>query len=377
MGQVNWDKILYVDPSKIKKISRINFDIKSHPYVLDGDWDRNYFNFDDSIIFKSINDLIVNNVKWKDTELYFHMIKNINNGIPQWYCKTESDLIKREQEIIELYSIIKDEGIKPQIDLDSNRLDRFLTEDMITDDIYVAIDRNGEFIFCNNGTHRLSIAKILGLKSVPVKVYVRHKLWEDYRDYIFTMCNNFWKGKTYQPLPHPDFDELVPMWSDERYKIIKSNKFEDSKSIVDIGSLFGHICYRSELDGMDATAVENDKTFLGVMKHLKSSYDMKFRVFDDNVFNLDNRNYDIIVALNIFHHFLKTEEEFNKLIDFLQSLTFKEMFIQFHDINEPQMVGAYVNYNHQEFAKFIMENTKKENFICVGEERDRKIYKIY
>ena len=51
----------------------------------------------------------------------------------------------------------------------------------------------------------------------------------------------------------------------------------------------------------------------------------------------------LIVAFNIFHHFLKTEDLYNKLRNFLNSIKFKELFIQVHSINESQMKSAFLN----------------------------------
>lgn len=51
----------------------------------------------------------------------------------------------------------------------------------IEGEISIHIGRNGELIF-HDGRNRLSIAKILGLDSIPVVVLVRHKQWQDTRD---------------------------------------------------------------------------------------------------------------------------------------------------------------------------------------------------
>ena len=53
------------------------------------------------------------------------------------------------------------------------------------------------------------------------------------------------------------------------------------------------------------------------------------------------------------------------------------MFIQFHETDEKQMTQSYKNYNNTEFLEFILKTTNKNNFEYVGEERQRKIYKIF
>ena len=105
---------------------------------------------------------------------------------------------------------------------------------------------------------------------------------------------------------------------------------------------------------------------------------MKYRIFSDSIFNLDDKSHEIVIAFNIFQCFLKTEELYAKLIKLLNELDYKEMFIQFHNKNETQLIGAYKNYSEEEFAKFIINNSKnKTSFEYIGTENSREIYKIY
>ena len=46
----------------------------------------------------------------------------------------------------------------------------------IPDDILIDVSRDGELLFVD-GRHRLSIAKILGIDKIPVRVLVRHEKW--------------------------------------------------------------------------------------------------------------------------------------------------------------------------------------------------------
>ena len=245
------------------------------------------------------------------------------------------------------------------------------------DDLMVAIDRNGNPLFVQNGSHRLSICKILGIKKIPVRIYVRHTEWEKTRDYIFNECNKFWSGKTYQQIPHPDFDEIETMCSDVRFDIIKNNtSLPIGSTLVDIGSLFGNICYQAELEGFNCTAIEIDNKYLNVMRRLHKSYEMNYKIIEESFFDVEF-DFDIIVAFNIFHHFLKTEDLYNKLRNFLNSIKFKELFIQVHSINESQMKSAFLNLTPEEFINFIKTETNKNEVEYLYELNGRKIYKIY
>jgi hypothetical protein len=376
---MNTEKTIYVPTDKIKKISlSTNFDIK-YPYQEDGgDWDvSNLVDFEDGIIYKSICD-IVHKKEWKETPLYSHIFKNMQNGNPKWDCDTAEKCVQRGKYLLDLYDDIKNIGnIVLRGDLAKYKL-KSKSSFGKNDCIQVAIGRNGQILFASNGSHRLSIAKILGIPTVPVMVCRRHVEWEKYRTKVDGICKKRWEGKTYQKMFHPDLQFVDEMHADDRYDILKTNTNLKNATLLDIGSLFGYICYRGEMDGFDCTAVELVRDFLDVMKNMKAGMDMKFNILSQSIFNTENINYDIIVAFNIFHHFIKTEELHSKLIELLGRMEYKEMFVQFHKTREAQMKDSYKNYNPEEFAKFILTHSKnKSSYKYVGISNGREIYKIF
>ena len=58
--------------------------------------------------------------------------------------------------------------------------------------IYVHIGRVGEIIYTSNGNHRLYMAMVLGIEKIPVRVWVRHRLWQEVRERVI--------GRDYQDL---------------------------------------------------------------------------------------------------------------------------------------------------------------------------------
>lgn len=379
---MNNDKIIYVPTDKIKKISVDTFfDISKPPMVDGGDWDINNLKDIEKefIVYTSLYKLINGEAEWEDTELYQYMVDYLHKGKPQWGCDTLEKCKNRKEYLLNLYEDIKNIGrIISREELKNKKGIRSKRSFMENDYIQVAIGRFGQILFAQNGSHRLCISKILGFKFVPVKVCRRHIEWENYRKHVFNVCNENWNGKTYQTLPHPDFDEIVPIHNDYRYDMVFDNTLLRNVKLLDIGSLFGNICYQAECDGFKCTAVEPSKIFSDVMKKLHAAMDMKYKIVESSVFALDDKKHDIIVAFNIFHHFLKSETMYNNLKKLLNELEYKEMFIEMHTRSEKQMIGAYKNYGEEEFCRFIIENSKnKSNFECVGKENDRKIYKIY
>lgn len=89
------------------------------------------------------------------------------------------------------------------------------------------------------------------------------------------------------------------------------------------------------------------------------------------------KKYDVIIALSIFHHFIKEEKIFKKFIEFLKTLKGKELFFEPHNPDEPQMREAYMNFDNDEFAEFIIQNSSFATIERIGfSEYGRPIYKI-
>jgi len=69
-------------------------------------------------------------------------------------------------------------------------------------EITVLIGRDGQLVL-HDGAHRLTIAWILGLDTIPVNVLIRHERWQQIRDMI---TNQETDSKKYST--HPDLNEL-------------------------------------------------------------------------------------------------------------------------------------------------------------------------
>lgn len=372
----NFEKFIYIDACDITHIAESIYYDSRDPLcrIQSGEWDLQFISpIEDSVIYKSMYDMFVNSKQWGATQLYKIIEKPIINNTSDylWNCSNIPLLNKRGEHLYKLYNSIKENGIlkhelvkKPQ--------------DIFDDEIMIALDRNGRPLSVRNGNHRLAIAKILNVKNIPVKVYRRHELWENTRKSIFGLCDKLWHGKTYHPIPHPDFGEIKYIWSENRYNLFKQNtESKAGDKLLDIGSLFGYMCYRAERDGYNCTACEIDEKYLNVMEKLHDACCLKYNIIKKSFLDLESVEYDVIFAFNILHHFLKTQTHFDRLTSFLKRCKFKELYLQCHDVTESQMINAYKNFTPEEFAKFICESTGKQNYIFIGEESSRKIYKIF
>lgn len=148
--------------------------------------------------YKSIKQHFEDGIPWESTEEYQIGLRKIENsdysfGVSSWGpCKSVDDLNRRFAAIDRLYEQIRRYGYRTQAELLSDKADE-MVEDLKKDlysppelkEIAVYIDRDGEFLW-KEGIHRLAIAQVLDIEKIPVYVYVRHQLWQDFRDELYS-----------------------------------------------------------------------------------------------------------------------------------------------------------------------------------------------
>jgi len=181
---------LWIDPEKIKHNSRHVVDVDNEHYchVLGGDWDLELSDFrdDKSDWYEFLEKRFDKDKKWEELEMYDKILEKIDTKGHYWHsCKSEEDVKKRCKRLDSLFDDIKNSGYltNKEIWLEKDRTK------IKPDDIAVNIGRNGEFIY-ENSKHRLSIALILELEKIPVRIVVRHEKWQKKRDKIAKLDSN-------------------------------------------------------------------------------------------------------------------------------------------------------------------------------------------
>jgi len=174
-------KIIYINPNKIKYESGTNHrSILGRVYFGEEDMQGNMFNRNTR--YKAMRSVFINGKSWKDTEMYKKDIEKIKkNSHPKF--DSESDWQEYTEALEDLYNNIKQSGLKSQRELYNSKKTFIDTKNdykcfKIHDEIPVDICKDGEMVRSSGGTHRLSIAKILNIQSVPVVVKERHNQWE-------------------------------------------------------------------------------------------------------------------------------------------------------------------------------------------------------
>ena len=171
----DFDRIYWVNPDKIIYCTLKEFNpFKYDGLVLDDEWDRMGKKFNELDVFIAFKEHFIDEIDWRHTQFYKNTVSEINRKLLYWGCESERDFLERCLKLDGLFKMIKNNGYQTQGELQKgfwgiNRID----------EISVNIARNGDLLF-NNGAHRLSIAKLLKLNKVPIRVTVCHK-----------KCNNF------------------------------------------------------------------------------------------------------------------------------------------------------------------------------------------
>jgi hypothetical protein len=87
--------------------------------------------------------------------------------------------------------------------------------------------------------------------------------------------------------------------------------------------------------------------------------------------------FDVVLALNIFHHFLKTKKSFSQLKDLLENLEVDELFFEPHRYEDGQMKDAYVNYTEAEFVDFLLRHLSLRKSEAIYTARNgRTVFKL-
>jgi len=185
--------VIYVSPKKIK-YSSANNPIKKNekrnliPRVVGGNWDQETTPFEELPVYKACKARFLEGKNWNDTQRYQDMenVFNIEDTVGGVSSPKERENYFRNLE--KLYKDIKENGYRSQRDMPLDKQDFHVHRKMVVDrylgetnEVQINIDRDGNFLF-HDGRHRLSIAKILNIEKIPVRIYVRHQKWQEKRN---------------------------------------------------------------------------------------------------------------------------------------------------------------------------------------------------
>jgi len=173
--------------------------------------------------------------------------------------------------------------------------------------------------------------------------------------------------------------------SERRIKTISARAIKDHLGkkkgvMLDIGANVGFFCHKFEDLGYYCYAIERDPATFRILEKVKIAENKKFEVINKSIFEVEfikNVKFDVVLALNIFHHFLKRKTDYLRLKDLLRNLETAELFFEPHLYHEDQMREAYVNYTETEFIDFILSHTSlNKSELIYTAKNGRHVFKL-
>lgn len=201
-------KTIWVNPDQIKWIVSDFPSRKDRGKIQDGNWDRktdSRIRFRDSPKYKAVKLRFDYQMSWEETGIYDHLLKRIESEGSVDGCRSKEDLIQRYNEVDKLYSDITQNGYKSQLELGQAPPDKPAIGEPA-----VNIGRDGRIFFGGTGGwHRVSIAKIADIESIPVQVLVRHHEWQHKREAYHEYMTNVDDSLPIS-IDHPDMTDINP-----------------------------------------------------------------------------------------------------------------------------------------------------------------------
>lgn len=161
---------LLVDPTEIEyRIGERNIPDDAPPYgIIEGDWDLQKSHWKDGFFFGLI-ERFEEGKQWEDTIYYQTCADKLKKGESVGVLDTPQTITRFKNYLTELDELYKN--------IEQHGYDK-------SSEITVNIGRGGEWLI-RSGNHRFTIARIVGIKEVPVLIKYRHKRWQDLREDIY------------------------------------------------------------------------------------------------------------------------------------------------------------------------------------------------
>lgn len=347
-------------------LGKINFVVNNYQAndmsKLPNEWDLvpNITRIEDTNEFQLIKKHFTDNVDWKEINEYKYFRNLLSNNQKILNCSNEQEFITYLKSLDDSFQkLMRDESTSLHYGFK------------------VGVGRFGEFMLLDD-IFLISLFIIISIKKIPIEVVLRHPLWIKFSSEFLRFQSVH--GELYQPLIHPDL-RFESSYTDQRFLIIQENLAITNGALLDIGANLAYFCHKFEDLGFDCYAVEIRPSNVHYMKKLRDIEGKKFKIINKSIFDLNLKlDFDIVLALNIFHHFLREKELYQNLIEFLDRLKLKTMYFQPHDPSEKIMRNAYVNYDNEQFVRFIIKYSCLNKFELINKQSDgrsRPIYKIF
>jgi len=184
-----WSRRSVVKPNVVYRMApdeilwkRTLDDSQFSPGIHAGEWDNQRIKFEDDTFYRSAVAFFEEGVSWDETDKYK---KKFQNG------RSNKELAEYFEYYEKIYADMRDNGYDKRYP------------------VKVAIGRDGDYILWG-GKHRLSLAKLVGIEQIPVKVVIRHEQWQNIRhDYVKSKKGSDTNTIVSKHQDHPDIKNTI------------------------------------------------------------------------------------------------------------------------------------------------------------------------
>jgi len=193
--------LLSIAPDQINHVPEKKIGSTFECSIRGGTWDCELNPLEENLFYRSFKTHIERGIDWRETDYYPAVLKKVRSGKGWKNCSNQTEVLEKLETYDRLYEHIAEYGYKTQRALRLGEPDGEYELDIKYyppefDEITVDVGRDGTLIW-HSGLHRLTIARLLEIESVPVRIRVRHAEWQQTRDTV-------WNDPRRSAAAHPD-----------------------------------------------------------------------------------------------------------------------------------------------------------------------------
>jgi hypothetical protein len=238
--------------------------------------------------------------------------------------------------------------------------------------IALAIGREGNPLILR-GAEWAALAGLRGCKAVPVRIAFVHPQWQRFRKAVMNYAE-LHQGKIYQRITHPDLGRVPSIHGDERLALLSELLPVQRGALLDIGAHWGYFCHGFERLGFQCHAVDHSSKNAFFMQRIRRAMQRSFSAWEGSVFDYPPAtHFSVVLALNIFHHFLKQEQSYENLKLLLKRLSMDCLFFEPHRPEEFTRQQVFKNLQPDEFAAFIAGEAGMAKIERIGAANDQRL----
>ncbi len=234
------------------------------------------------------------------------------------------------------------------------------------DGVSLAIGPDGQLV-CVGGSSQLLAAS----DPIRARVLHRHPTWIDFVTEVWGYAYEH-DGKIYNLIDHPDLVDVPAMHEWDRLEMVLPRLPFKGGRALDIGTHWGFWCQQLEKVGFECVGLELLARNAYFAERIRDANGCRYQIFNTSVFDHSPRDYDLVIALYIFHHLTKTQALYEQLIDKLRSLEMRAMVFGSHNHDQRAMQTAYRNFTPEEWVDFLLEHSRLTRATHLGTEAGRR-----